>query len=123
FPMGVGIVNLSVTHLLPFLSKREYTVLEGIAMLASLVWYWRICKRIPEAAMLLAVLPLFFAWRSLASYFYCAAYPLFILMVARVPLSKKLRSKQTTTPLTVSFLPDRNEGMLPGVPTAASVRA
>src|SRR5438876_6435806 len=118
FPMGVGLINLSVTHLLPFFPKWVYNAMEAGAMLASLVWYWRICKKFPEAAMLLAVLPLFFAWRSLASYFYCAAFPLFILMAARVPSSKKLRPKQTTTPLTVSFLPDRNEGMLPGVPTA-----
>ena len=120
FPMGVGIINFSVTHLLPFFPKWVYSVLEGGAMIASLVWYWRICKKFPEAAMLLAVLPLFFAWRSLASYFYCAAFPLFILMAARVPASKKLRPK-LTTPLTVSYLPARNEGVSPGVPTAASV--
>lgn len=34
--------------------------------------------------MLLAVLPLFLAWRSLPSYFYCAALPLFLLQVARI---------------------------------------
>jgi hypothetical protein len=31
----------------------------------------------------LAVVPLFFAWRSLSSYFYCAAFPLFVLQMAR----------------------------------------
>ena len=92
FPMGVGLVNLSVAHLLPFFPKWVYTAMEGMAMLGSLVWYWRICKKIPEAAMLLAVLPLFFAWRSLASYFYCAAYPMFILMAAKRPFSKKPRT-------------------------------
>src|SRR5579859_3974472 len=84
FPMGVGIVGLSVTHLIPFLSQNVYKALEAIAMVFSLAWYWRICRRYPEAAMLLAVLPLFFAWRSLPSYFYCAAFPLFILMVAKI---------------------------------------
>lgn len=84
FPMGVGIVDLSITHLIPFLPQGVYTALEAIAMVFSLVWYWRICRRYPEAAMLLAVLPLFFAWRSLPSYFYCAAFPLFILMVAKI---------------------------------------
>nr|MBA2284093.1 hypothetical protein [Ktedonobacteraceae bacterium] len=53
------------------------------AMLASLAWYWRICRERPEAALLLAVVPLFLAWRSLPSYFYCVAYPMFILMAAR----------------------------------------
>ena len=83
FPLGVGIINLSATHLLPFFPSWIYSILEGIAMLLALAWYWRLCLKRPEAAMLLAVIPLFFAWRSLPSYFYCAAYPIFILMTAR----------------------------------------
>ncbi len=84
FPMGVGIVNLSVGHLLPYFPETVYSVLEGLAMLAVLIWYWRICRMRPEAAMLLAVVPLFFAWRSLPSYFYCTAFPLMMLMIARL---------------------------------------
>ncbi len=95
FPMGVGPINLSVTHLIPFFPKWVYSVMEGGAIIASLVWYWRICKKFPESAMLLAVLPIFFAWRSLSSYFYCAAYPLFILMAARIPASKKSSTEQS----------------------------
>jgi uncharacterized membrane protein len=83
FPLGVGIINLSTSHLLPYFSSKVYTVLEGVTMITSLVWYWRICKKRPEAAILLAVLPLFFAWRSLPSYFYCIAYPVFVLMSSR----------------------------------------
>jgi uncharacterized membrane protein len=94
FPMGVGPINLSVTHLLPYLPKWAYTAMEGVAMLGSLAWYWRICKKFPEAAMLLAVLPLFFAWRSLSSYFYCSAFPLFVLMAARMPLGQTAAAKQ-----------------------------
>ncbi len=71
-------------------------MLEAIAMLGSLVWYWRICRKHPEAVMLLAVIPLFFAWRSLPSYFYCAAFPLFILMVARtVPTFRKEKAVES----------------------------
>ena len=44
--------------------------------------------------MLLAVLPLFFAWRSLSSYFYCSAFPLFVLMAARMPLGQKAPAQQ-----------------------------
>lgn len=84
FPMGVGIVNLSVTHLLPFFPQWVYSALEGAALLLSLAWYWRLCRKAPEAAMLLAVIPLFFAWRSLPSYFYCAAFPIFILLIAKM---------------------------------------
>ncbi len=38
--------------------------------------------------MLLAILPLFFAWRSLASYFACSAFPMFILLASRENTSK-----------------------------------
>ncbi|MGH2496255.1 MAG: hypothetical protein ACRDIV_16285 [Ktedonobacteraceae bacterium] len=84
YPVGVGIVALSSPSLLPLLPGVVYTALEVLAMFFCLAWYWRICKSRPEAALLLAVLPLFFAARSLPSYFYCAALPLFILQVARV---------------------------------------
>jgi uncharacterized membrane protein len=83
FPMGVGIINLSITRLIPYLPSWLYLALEGSAMLCSLFVYWRICRQRPEAAMLLAIIPLFFAWRSLPSYFYCAAYPLFVILASR----------------------------------------
>jgi hypothetical protein len=121
FPMGVGIINFSVTHLIPFFPKWVYSALEGGAMIASLVWYWRICKKFPEAAMLLAVLPLFFAWRSLASYFYCAAFPLFIVMAAKVPSRKKLQPKRSSFE-PVSLLARKGEEVFSGAPAAASVR-
>ena len=115
FPMGVGLVNLSATHLIPFLPKWAYTALEGMTMLAALVWYWRICKRIPEAAMLLAVLPLFFAWRSLASYFYCAAYPLLILMAARTNTREKVRPLEQQS-LSMEFAASHVESPMPAIP-------
>jgi uncharacterized membrane protein len=83
FPLGVGLIDLSAFHLLPYLPSWVYLLLEMGAMGGALVVYWRICRVCPEAAMLLAVVPLFFAWRSLPSYFSCTAFPLFILMVAR----------------------------------------
>jgi hypothetical protein len=84
FPLGVGLINLSETHLLPYFPETVYTVLEAVAMLLALVCYWHICRKRPEAAMLLAILPLFLAWRSLSSYFYCAAFPIFIVMMAKM---------------------------------------
>ncbi len=84
FPTGVGLIDLSVTHLLPYFSGTVYDVLEVGTLLLALLAYWRICYKYPEAALLLAVLPLFFAWRSLPSYFYCTAFPVFILLIAKV---------------------------------------
>jgi uncharacterized membrane protein len=83
FPMGVGLISLSSYHLLPYLPSWCYLSLEMGAMAGMLAYYWRICRSCPEAAMLLAVLPLFLAWRSLPSYFSCTAFPIFLLLVAR----------------------------------------
>ncbi len=121
FPMGVGIVNLSITHLVPFLPKWVYSVLEGIAMLGSLVWYWRICKQYPESAMLLAVLPLFLAWRSLASYFYCAAFPLFVLMAVRTPTRANIATKAAPQ-YTAGLSAYRTKPLLPEIPAVTGMR-
>ncbi len=121
FPMGVGPISFSIAHLVPFLPKWVYTVMEGVAMLASLAWYWRICKKFPEAAMFLAVLPLFFAWRSLSSYFYCSAFPLFVLMAARMPLGTMV-STQAKTQLTGKREIKWYEGSLAGMPAMMHMR-
>ncbi len=83
FPLGTGLINLSIGHLIPYLPEWFYTLLEGSFYAVLLLYYWRNCRKCPEAAMLLAVIPLFFAWRSLPSYFYCAAFPLLALMMSR----------------------------------------
>jgi hypothetical protein len=90
FPMGVGIVGLVGSPLLHnYMASSIYSLLEyGIFYPLCMAWYWRLCKNHPEAAMLLAVLPLFFAWRSLPSYFACAAFPIFILLSSRGNSSK-----------------------------------
>lgn len=82
FPMGVGIITLSTTHLIPYLPTWIYSGLEYGGMLLTYVWYWRNARQRPEAALLMAALPLFFAWRSLSSYFYCIAFPTFTLLAA-----------------------------------------
>jgi len=59
--------------------------------------------------MLLAVLPLVFAWRSLPSYFFCAAFPMFVLMVAKAHLSVQRRA--------LPFVFDRSEQVAQSTPT------
>ncbi len=121
YPMGVGIVNLSVMHLFPFLPKMAYTVLEVAVMPLTYLWYWRICRTHPESAMLLAVLPLFMAWRSLSSYFYCTAFPLFILQAARVRMQKRAVQEEKSRHFRF-FQPARNEESTQGLPESVSVR-
>ena len=83
FPMGDGIISLSFASILPFFPTWVYSILEMLTMFLCLGWYWRVCKKYPESAIVLAFVPLFFAWRSLPSYFYCSAYPLFVLLTSR----------------------------------------
>jgi len=120
FPEGVGIIGLSTTPLLPFFPQMVYDVLELAAMLVALLWYWRICKERPEAAMVLAIIPLFFAWRSLSSYFYCAAFPLFMLMAVRTLPTKRRRTLPILEQSMLWF--DHNEPVMNEVPTAVGAR-
>jgi hypothetical protein len=83
FPMGTGLIALSTGHVISYLPVRFYQILAWTAYGLSLIYYWFRCRRAPEAAMLLAVLFLFFAWRSLPSYFYCSAFPLLVLMLKK----------------------------------------
>jgi len=83
FPSGTGLIRLSLAGLLPLAPQTLYTTLEAIALVASLVWYWRRGKENPEMAFVLAVLPLFFAWRSLTTYFYYIGLPAVTLFLAR----------------------------------------
>ena len=83
FPMGTGLIALSTGHVISFLPTGVYQVVEYTAYGLSLIYYWFRCRQAPEAAMLLAVLFLFFAWRSLPSYFYCSAFPLLVLMLKK----------------------------------------
>jgi uncharacterized membrane protein len=110
FPMGVGLVGLVGSPFMhTYMANTVYSVLEYVVFYPlCLVWYWRLCKSHPEAAMLLAVLPLFFAWRSLPSYFACAAFPMFILLAARGNTSKgsQPRSKPVLSGPTHSRSPE-----------------
>ncbi len=97
FPVGLGLIELSVNHVLPYFPSWLYGMLEGVAMLVALAWYWRLCRKRPEAAMLLAFLPLVFAWRSLPSYFFCSIYPAFILMAAKARRATRATIKADST--------------------------
>jgi hypothetical protein len=83
FPSGTGLVRLSLAGLLPLFPSKVYLALNLLAMVACVLWYWRYGKGQPELGFVLAVLPLFFAWRSLTTYFYFIALPAIVLLLAR----------------------------------------
>lgn len=80
FPLGNGLIRLSLSGVLPLAPTPLYTALELLALAVALVWYWRNCLRAPALGYALAVTPLFFAWRSLTTYFYFTALPALALL-------------------------------------------
>jgi uncharacterized membrane protein len=82
FPLGNGLIRLSLSGLLPLAPSLAYTTLEALALIGAMVWYWRVCQRAPALGYTLAMAPLFFAWRSLTTYFYFTALPALALWLA-----------------------------------------
>ena len=70
FPIGVGIITLVTGGVLDIRSSLSFGILELVILLAGLAWYFFNCRRYPHTGLVLAVLPLFFAWRSLWGYFF-----------------------------------------------------
>lgn len=97
FPLGNGLILLARIGVTPLLPSSVYTMLELAALVVCVVWYWRRCERMPETGFVLAVLPLFFAWRSLTTYFYFVGLPALALLLARSWQSGELSSQTTTT--------------------------
>jgi hypothetical protein len=70
FPLGVGIISLVTGGAADIQSPLLFNIMEIAVAAIAVVWYFCKCRRYPEAGLLLAVLPLFFAWRSLWGYFF-----------------------------------------------------
>ncbi len=82
FPLGNGLIRLSLSGVAPLAPAAVYTALELLALIGALLWYWRNCLRAPALGYVLAMAPLFFAWRSLTTYFYFTALPALALWLA-----------------------------------------
>jgi uncharacterized membrane protein len=76
FPKGAGLVAFSIAGILPP-NSLLFTLIEVGVLFLALVWYYFNCRKYPQAGLLLAVLPLFFAWRSFSAYFYFASLLVF----------------------------------------------
>jgi hypothetical protein len=70
FPMGVGIISLFVSGVLPMAPKIAFGIAELATWTGSVYAFWRSRLLIPACVAALGALPLFFAWRSLVNYFY-----------------------------------------------------
>ena len=105
FPRGSGIVFLGTNGGLPLLPATAYLAMEGVAMLVCLVIAWRSRRRSPELGIALALIPLYFAWRSLFSYFFLI--PLFAFAgLVRMPFGElTVQRAREAGALTIFALP------------------
>ncbi len=69
FPIGYGLVSLGLSSVAPLITSHVWTALELVVMLGLLAWQWRRRDPTPADALLLALVPLWFAWRSPMNYF------------------------------------------------------
>lgn len=82
FPRGVGLVNFSIAGILPP-SPVLFTALEIAVLMAGAAWFWARGYKHPQVGLLLAALPLFFAWRSYSCYFCFAPLLIFGVLLAQ----------------------------------------
>jgi hypothetical protein len=107
FPRGAGIVFLGTNGGLPLFPSTAYLALEAACALVCIAVAWRSRRTSPELGVVLALVPLFFAWRSLFSYFFLI--PLFAAVaVARMPLGELTPERaRATGALTLFAIPAR----------------
>ena len=70
FPLGVGAISLVTGGLFTVQSPLIFSIMEFGVFALAIIWYFFYCRRYPDTAPVLSVLPLFFAWRSLWGYFF-----------------------------------------------------
>ena len=83
FPLGVGIIALVMSGVVDIRNPLIFTVLESIILICAVIWYWRYVRKYPEAGPVLAVLPVFFAWRGLWCYFFYVTIIIFAGMLVK----------------------------------------
>jgi len=83
FPMGVGIVSLVSSGIVSIQSSLLFSIMEGIALACCALWYFFNCNRHPYTGPILAVIPLFFAWRSLPAYFIYADIIIIVSIIVK----------------------------------------
>jgi hypothetical protein len=96
FPLGVGIITLVTGGIVDIQSPLTFTILELVVFAVVIAWYFRHCLRCPNTGPILAILPLFFAWRSLWPYFF---YFDFIVLIAVIINEYGKRFKEQPTSL------------------------
>src|SRR5919201_5980372 len=105
FPRGAGLVFLATNAGLPLLPSNAYLAAELLAMAVCLIIALRTRRSSPEIGIALALMPLYFAWRSLFSYFFLV--PLFVFAgLVRMPVGELVaQNAQDCGAMTLFALP------------------
>jgi hypothetical protein len=88
YPLGAGLVSLTETGIINIESSTVFTVLEAAALVGGLLWYFKNGRKYPALGLLLSILPVFFAWRSLGSYFFY--YDIILLAVILIEYNRAM---------------------------------
>ena len=114
FPFGSGAIALAFGGLVPIFTAHVWTALEVAVMGGLLVFQaWR-RSPLPDS-LLLALVPLWFAWRSPLNYF--AWVPLFALYVLAAHLAAQRQAPPPAAPVPVT----PPETAIPAFPTIAAI--
>ena len=70
FPVGVGVVSLVTNGIINVNSPFIFDIVEFMVLGCGIIWYLFYFKRYPQLGPVLAIFPIFFAWRSLFGYFF-----------------------------------------------------
>lgn len=93
FPLGIGVIALFVSNVLPMLPKVAFTLAELGAWSTSFLVNARLRMLPAVSGIVFGVVPLFFAWRSLTNYFYLV--PLLATAVVLADAGRRRATQRT----------------------------
>ncbi len=99
FPQGMGLVALALGRFLPGWPPLVYALAESLAFAGAIWLYVRYRNALGESVLLLALLPLVFAFRSPANYF--AVMP-WLALYAMLALNRRHATDATPAPASVA---------------------
>jgi hypothetical protein len=97
FAEGVGFVSLALGKFLPLWPSAVYSGMELLLFVVAFVFFTRRCATAPGLAMVLPLLPLVVAWRSLHTYF------LLLPLLAAAVLAERHRHVTAATAPSVPY--------------------
>lgn len=70
FPTGSGIITFVLSGMVNIQSSMVFGIIEAVVLIGGAIWYYHHCQKHPSTGLVLAIFPLFFAWRSIQSHFF-----------------------------------------------------